>query len=371
MHMVTIVQPWFSAVGHPAQSLINTASVLGKQAGFNYLISVEPDAPRIESSISKLGEHGKVTCFKVSTPSIREGTFKAILQLRKLLENNRDSEQILFFDAHLVMLAGLWPLLVGFKKFSRVGMIYLMGPERILRSRIAGWLVQRFLSYPEAVLYLRTEELQEAWHEAFPSVPQARIRYLPSLEIPDDSLIFPDPTPSEQLKFGIIGQIRRGKGIEYLIPLFQENPQIGALTVAGTFNNLTEREFFPVLLGFPGFLNTFLSEKDMLQKAADQDYLIMLYDDWDSRMESAVLYLAARANRPVVAYNRGWCGRQVGQFHCGLLAPEDRTKLEDFLSGLPHPGDAEYEDLIHGIKKFRASHSGKNAKAAFLKALLE
>lgn len=250
-------------------------------------------------------------------------------------------------------------------------MIYLMGPERIQRSRMANWLVRRFLSYSGVVLYLRTEELVDAWHEAFPFVPSTRIRYLPSLEIPDDGLIFPAPTPAEQLRFGVVGQIRRGKGIEYLVPLFQMNPQIGRLTVAGTFNNLAERVALPMLHGFTGFTDAFLSEEDLLQQAVNQDYLVMLYDDWDSRMESAVLYLAARANRPVITYNRGWCGRQVRQFNCGLLAPDDQSRLGDFLSALPHPGDTDYEDLLNGMGKFRAAHSGKDARTAFLNALLE
>lgn len=369
--MVTIVQPWFSAVGHPAQSLINTARVIGKEAGFNYLVSVEAGVPEIESSIAKLGEYGNVTCFKVGTPSIREGTFRAILELRKLFRKGGDARQILFFDAHLVMLAGLWPLLARTKNISRVGMIYLKGPERIQRSRIANWLVRRFLSYPEIVLYLRTEELEEAWRKAFPSVPQGRIRYLPSLEIPDDGLICSFPSPAEHLRFGIVGQIRRGKGIEHLVRLFQRSPQIGRLTVAGTFNHPAEREAFPMLRDFTGFMDGFLSEEDLLQHAANQDYLVMLYDDWDSRMESAVLYLAARANRPVITYNRGWCGRQVRQFNCGLLAPDDQSKLGEFLSGVPHPGDTDYEDLLNGMGKFRAAHSGENARTAFLNALLE
>ncbi len=382
MNKVLIVQPWFSAVGHPAQSLLNTARILGKQAEFIYIVSiepattgivvsVEPGATGIEASLAKLAEYARVITFTVASASLREGTFKAIQQLRCLFRNEKMKGSILFFDAHLVLLSALWGSWTHIPEVSRLGVIYLIGPERIKSSRLASWLVKRFISRPEVVLYLRTEELVSAWHEAFPSVNAAHIRHMPSLEIPEDGLTFPEPVKTTLLKFGIVGQIRRGKGLEYLVPLFQRHPHLGKLTVAGTFNNPAERAALPELADFPGFIDIFLSENDLLQQVANQDYLLMLYSNWDERMESAVLYLAARANRPVITYNKGWCGRLVAQFNCGLFAPPERSALKEFLSMLPKPGEAEYQQLLAGIQQFRINYSGGHAKSAFLKALLE
>src|SRR5690606_2539289 len=165
-----------------------------------------------------------------------------------------------------------------------------------------------FLKRSEVRLYLRTEELAAAWRAAFPRLPEAAIRHLPSLELPEgDTQIVPPPMAGS-LKFGVLGQIRHGKGLDWLIPIFQCNPGLGELTVAGTFNNPQDADSMAFLHGFGGFRNEFLSDEAMLAMAREQHYLLILYDNWDIRMESAVLYLAARAGRPVLTYANGWCG---------------------------------------------------------------
>jgi hypothetical protein len=58
------------------------------------------------------------------------------------------------------------------------------------------------------------------------------------------------------------------------------------------------------LLDFEGFLEKYLSEEDLIHIASEQDYLFMLYDNWDHRMEGAVMFLAARVNKPVIVYKK-------------------------------------------------------------------
>lgn len=73
------------------------------------------------------------------------------------------------------------------------------------------------------------------------------------------------------MAFGIIGQIRVCKGIEWLVPAFQNNAALGKLTVAGEFYMSQNREQLSVLSGYDSFINRFMSESDMLEWAAEQD----------------------------------------------------------------------------------------------------
>lgn len=326
-----IIQPWFTAAGHPAQSLINTARTIGREADICYLISTQPNFSAAELQQKTLKEYGHVTEFPVNSPSLREGTFKALLQLRKMAAHGSHYDHIFFLDAHLVLLALLWPFFSRDIHPKRLSMVYLMGPERVLRSKIATWLVKRFIKRSEMTLYLRTEELAKAWCDSFSPDSNCRIRHIPSLEIPDGEQIPEAPAPADHLKFAVIGQVRRGKGLDWLIPMFQKSPQLGKLTIAGTFNSADDRKAIASLSDFDGFLDKFLTEDEMLQQAIQQDYLLMLYDDWDVRMESAVLYLAACANRPVITYDKGWIGRKVRQFNCGMVALEEQNSIESFL----------------------------------------
>lgn len=364
--MLLIVQPWFAAVGHPAQSLINTAKTIGRKDGTIYLVAMRAGDDRAEATKIKLQKYGIVEDYPVNTDSIREGTVKALGALKRLIAQNPSLDSVLFFDAHLVILALLWPIYYQ-SAIKSLSIVYLKGPERILRFGILKYLIGRFLKRKKIRLLVRTEELAADWKKAFPA---ACISCLPSLELPVEiDSDFGDPIKSETIRLGVLGQVRKGKGLEWLVPLFKNDPQLGKLSVAGTFNNAAERTALNVLNDFDGFEDKFLTEEELLGNAAKQDYLLMLYDHWDHRMEGAVMYLAARVNRPVIVYDKGWCGRMVREYGNGVLAPEDHVKFAEFVRALPRSGSNEYKQLLKGVDAFRQAHMGERVRNAFLKVI--
>ncbi|KQT34344.1 glycosyltransferase [Methylophilus sp. Leaf414] len=369
MSKLIIVQPWFTAVGHPAQSILNTANALKDAIHISYLVSAQTGYS--EDPLNTLRQTAKqVETFKVNSASLREGTLNALFALCKLKKRSHNFTHVFFFDAHLVLLSALWFLFYSLLKPQRLSLIYLMGPERILRSRIATYLVTQFLKRKEVTLYLRTEELMVDWRKAFTNLAPADIRHLPSLELPAPLAPILPPIIGDQVKFGVLGQIRRGKGLEWLVPMFIRRPDLGELLVAGAFNNASEAEAMAFLQGFSGFRNEYLADDTMLAIAQQQHYLLMLYDHWDARMESAVLYLAARAGRPVIAFGNGWCGRQITEYGNGLIAPANHADIESLLQSLPSPASAEYTKLLLGVEKFRQAHSSEKLRDLYLNELV-
>lgn len=364
--MIVIVQPWFSAFGHPAQSLINLAKIIGNQKGIIYLISVMSGNESVEDARCKLKLLGNTVDYAVKTPSIREGTLYALKSLRKLFTTNSSIDRVFFLDAHLVLLAVLWPLYYQ-KNIKQLGIVYLMGPERVTRFGVIKYLIARLLKRKEVVLFLRTEELVKDWKTAF---TEASIKCLPPLEIPfDQELAVDEHLPSETIRLGVLGQIRTGKSLEWLVPLFKSKPSIGKLTVAGAFSQPAERQRLSVLEEFEGFQDKFLNEEELLSIASEQDYLLMLYDNWDHRMEGAVMFLAARVNRPVIVYDKGWCGSMVKTYGNGLFAPQNHEDFTTFVNSLPKYDTKEYQKLLEGVSAFKLAHSGDSIRKAFLDAL--
>jgi len=133
------------------------------------------------------------------------------------------------------------------------------------------------------------------------------------------------------------------------VPLFKSNPLLGKLTVAGAFSQPVERKRLAVLEEFEGFQDKFLNEEELLSIASEQDYLLMLYDNWDHRMEGAVMFLAATVNRPVIVYDKGWCGRMVKTYGNGVYAPQDHDHFIKFVESLPQYGSDEYQKLLKGV----------------------
>lgn len=362
-----IIQPWFSAVGHPAQSIINLAKIIGENTQINYLIATIPGNSAIEHASNTLRRLGTVIDYPVKSPSIREGTIKALITLRKLFREKKSIHNVFFLDAHLVLLSVLWPLFAT-KNIKCLSVVYLMGPERVTRFMFIQLLIGRFLKRKEVVLFLRTEELVVDWKKVFPNV---HIKCLPTLEIPYDEKLKVENTVSSQIvRLGVLGQVRTGKSLEWLVPIFQSNPLLGELTIAGAFSQPVDDELRALLKDFNGFQEVYLQEPELLKISSNQDYLLMLYNNWDARMEGAVMFLAARVNKPVIVYDKGWCGRMVNTYNNGLLAPNDPNLFTHFVQSLPKNNTSEYQKLLKGVEAFRQAHSGNAVREAFLNVIL-
>lgn len=366
-----VIQPWFCAIGHPAQSLINMASAIGRDERVDYLVSSYGEPGVFLDSMEQLKAWGEVESYVVTTPVGDSNTTRALLALWRMRLKGRQYQRIFFFDESLFVLALLWPLFSLWLPVERLGVLHLFGPPLGRRQWFVRFIIGRFLKHREVRLYLRTEEIAQAWVDAYKGkAGRIRVSTLPSLEIPDGPAYQHALVPTDQLRFGVIGQVRIGKGIEWLVPAFQNNAALGKLTIAGEFNTPKTREQLSVLSGFDGFINCFMTESDMLERAARQDYLLMLYDVWDKRMESAVLYLAARVNRPVIVYDDSWCGRMVREFGCGVVAPVVREDAVDLLRRVPRPGSAEYAELLKGMDAFRQAHSVSSLRGKVVEELL-
>lgn len=365
--MIVIVQPWFAAIGHPAQSLLNTAKTIGKSNEINYLISSLSSDQVFSKIATSLKRYGHVVSFPVNTDSLLEGTFKAVLSLKELINKSSNIERVLFFDAHLLLLALIWGAFFSQKKRVKLGVVYLHGPELIKSRLFASFIIKRFVSNQKVTLFLRTDELVNAWKLQY---PKANIMRLPTIEIPVDEVIISDKQqrPSECC-FGVLGQIRDGKGLAWLVPAFEKNQALGKLTVAGEFASEAQKIKLEFLLTFSGFINKYLSEQELLDVATKQDYLLMLYDEWDARLEGAVMYLAARVNKPVIVYNEGWCGRMVATYKNGISISKDNNDFFSTLSTLPKPDTKDYEVLLEGVQAFKRAHSGKFVRNEFLQVI--
>jgi glycosyltransferase involved in cell wall biosynthesis len=370
MIRLIIVEPWFTAVGHPAQSVLNTARVLGMQEHVSYLISREARRADLEPFIRQLAALGSVFQFHVPRASLMVGTLLSVAALIRIARREQCNLDLFFLDASLPMLATLWPLLRVLAPGVRsVATLELAGPELCVSRRWSRLLVGRFLRSRSTRMFLRTEELAAAWRAAFAVDDQSRIDTLPSLEIPDAEESQPVATPEGPLRFGVLGQMRPGKGIEWLVPLFRAQPQLGDLQIAGSFYNEECRAQLSVLQGYSGFRNVFIPEAELLPLARSFDYILTMYDKWDHRFEAATFYLAARVQRPVICYDQGWCGRMMTEFGCGIgVAPGTRPGAE-FFQSLPARNSSAYQRLIEGMKRFRTAHSGENVREEFMRKL--
>lgn len=362
-----IVQPWFSAIGHPAQSLFNTMRTLAPVTDIDYLVSEDAQFEHHANLALALGAGQRLFRFVVSGSALKENTVQSLWHIARRFRAFRDARWVLFFDMDLVAVAKRWRFLAPLMKVDQLSLLYLSGPEQFPQGGSARRHVERLLRRKDVVLCVRTLELEQDWIAAFPEIEPSRIRTLPSLEIPEGQE-FP-VRPCERradLRFGVLGQLRRGKSLDVLVPLFSGRPEFGTLKVAGSFASAAERDRLRFLQDFAGFEECYFEDAELLRLTAAQDYVLVLYDHWDKRMESAVLYLAMRANRPILAYSEGWCERMIREFGCGVSVARAGLDLGAFLGALPLPGSAGYAALIDGVARFRAAHGADTLRPRFV-----
>jgi len=366
-----IVQPMFTAVGHPAQSLVNTARVLGRRHDTRYLISCGQRQQELAPLVAQLESLGPVWQFKVpANSSLALGTLLSMWTVVSIARRHPSQFSLFFLDAHLPVLALLWPLVRGMlPNLRRISVLALSGPENWARRWWIRRLLSTFLLSPKVCLFLRTEELATSWRAEYP-IRAMPIDTLPSLEIPDEDDAAPPAVPSVQLRFGVIGQVRPGKGIEWLVPLFTEHPGIGELEVVGTYYDDHGRKRLPMLEGSRYFRNHFIAPGELVRLAGSFDYVLTLYDKWDPRLEAATFYLAARAQRPVICYDAGWCGRMIRQFGCGVAVDPSRKLPASFFCSLPGRDSSAYKAMTEGMNHFRVEHSGSVRRAEFLRKII-
>jgi hypothetical protein len=371
-NQLIIVQPWFTARGHPAQSLLNTARVLGKRSDVCYLISRQPHRTEFAPIIEELAEYGDIHQFRVPNYALTVGTVLSFWKLARIARQYKDTVDVFFMDSHLLTLAAGHPFFASIGRKVRLIMaIGLVGPESVVAKPWRRAMIERWLQSGDAKLFLRTNELTEAWRSAFPAVDGRRIETLPSLEIPEANELLSVHGPEGPTRFGILGQVRPGKGIDWLVPMFRKHPELGELRVSGTFFNDRHRAMLSELVGFPGFEDRYVPDEELLPRAASVDYLLTLYDSWDHRMEAATFYVAARAGRPVICYDQGWCGRMVREFGCGIALPGLKRPDAEVFRALPHRDSTEYRELVRGMEQFRQAHSGETWRAEFLRKLAD
>lgn len=367
-NLLVIVQPWFTAFGHPAQSTLNTARTLGGRSDIHYLVEDPCGEPPFEQMANEIESYCPVDRFRTRRGSLPKRTLWAMLALAR--RGKRSGESVFFLDASLLVVAATWPLLKMIRRsYQSILMISLQGPEQVTSSRMRRYVVGRFLSRNDAFLYLRTEELADSWRLAYKDLPATSIDTLPSLEIPDVPSAHVRAPRFGRTHFGIVGQIRPGKSIDWLVPFFQEHPAAGDLHIVGEFSSADNGDLRSLLLSYPLFTNRFLPEKEMIALSESFDYLLVFYDNWDARMEAATLFIAARSGVPVLVYDEGWCGRIVRQFGCGIAVPRVPRPDASLFSRLPSRDSVEYKRMVCGIFRFKEEVSGPRSRAAFLKKM--
>jgi glycosyltransferase involved in cell wall biosynthesis len=378
-----LIQPWFYSPGHPATSLVRTYRAIRSFLPVKTIVYLPQNGNLSEHLKNCSAEcHSiEISCsnwLEKSLGTLASGTWASVAYLARS-NQNINLENLFFLDANLYILglAILWFRI----RPQRLNVLCMVGPEFFQRNQIDKivkfTLVKKLFQYPFFFLFLRTPELAISWQKEFPDFTD-RIDYLPSLELNDiestsialtsDRKFSSSPHPV----FLVSGQIRPEKSIERLATIFAEEKFFAQLRIAGAIIDSQITEHLDRYQAHPNIsvIDRFLNESEIAEEFERADYNVMLYDPWDDRMESAMLFMSLRYRLPVICYDTGWLGNQVEEQGLGwVLSKSKKENLKDFLQTVPRPNSSQYLQAIDNLQRCLTQYSSRENIELFLSKL--
>lgn len=351
--VITVVQPWFSALGHPAQSALNISRIIPRERVRDFLISSPGGKSTFNEIAAKIGQQVPLRTFRAPGANLRLNTLLAAV---KLVRRRRGVPTSLFFvDGDLLMTCLLF--LCGlFRRHDRVCVVCLAGPEAVARHAFKETIVRRALRSGRLRLFLRTPELVEAWSRAYPDIAPV-LRLLPPVEGVLPAALPAQPVPlTGPLRIGVIGQVRIGKCIPALLEAGSRSSESVSVSVYGPLYDSQPDEFLRLMRTHPRVHLGFMTEETMLGVSMQQDYLACLFEEniWDIRMESATFWLAVKTGKPVLCFGSGWIAKKVRQTGCGVIL-ENVTSDRLLFDEVPRRDTTQYQHCLSRIENLRQS----------------
>jgi glycosyltransferase involved in cell wall biosynthesis len=370
-----IVQPWFVDPGHPAQSLVRTYRSTATRIKILSLVYIPTHytLPKHLQEYIQECQSAIASCpriFQSLFGTLIVGTFVIVNTIHEFSKKT-DDLSVFFLDANFYILA--LALKINKLKVSRINTLCMVGPEFFQRNYLdknIKWpLVLSLFDNPYFHLFLRTEDLANSWKAILPKFAD-RIDFLPSLELHSER------QEEYKLKHGektflVAGQIREQKFIKPLVTIFSQISSPGHLRIAGKFTQINLKSFVETYVQKNiSVVDQFLTEIEMIYEFSKAHYNLMLYDPWDDRMESSMLFVSVKCCVPIVAFEGGWLGNRVIEEGIGWTIPRSRINdIGEFLQSLPPEESEKYQNVVNNIKSCYARWTSSKIVDLFINKL--
>ena len=340
------IQPYYFSGGHPFQSFNNLILNLFTYKNFDFLVSLNKyiNEKSFLSDFKAINKKKKIFTFNSSSKtSSNFNVYKAFLKTF-FMRNKYDV--FFYYDVNFNIISFLYVIFNFFFKKKIIVIYALFGPEKIFQSKIRLFFFKLFINLKNTKVITRTSELEKSWKKSFYN-KKHKISYIPPLDFPNT--LNKKKIKKGKLNFGLVGQIRHGKSIEFLNTFFLKNISKYNFSIIGGYANRQAKENFKFL--DPKFLiskKDFLTFNEIRLAASKLDYIILLYDDFfDKRNEVSTLYFAAKLKLPIICFkNNGWLYTQLKKFECGYSI----KSIDDF-SNFPKRNSKKYRSYLLGLKK--------------------
>lgn len=342
---ILFIQPYYFYGGHFFQSFNNLIKNIGNKKNYEFLVSINKNLKEkvFFSDYIKVKKNNKIKSFESPKNSLsNQNIFKA---LTNVFIMRKKFDVFFFYDFHMFYLSYFFLLFQPLFKKKKIIIYVFFGPEFLDKFFFKLVFFKLFLKTNRVEIFCRTNELKNSWQKRLYNFKN-NIKYFQSLDYP--SIDFKKVPKKGKLKFGCVGQIRRGKSLQFLNSFFKDNKDLKFSVIGGYPNQKTKKDF--------GFLDSsfikkkdFLEFRELIKECRSLDYILLLYDNFfDKRMEVSTFFLASSLRIPVICFKKNnWLFKRVKKFKCGYII----DNLDQF-KNFPKRGTRKYKGYLTGLRKF-------------------
>ena len=203
-----------------------------------------------------------------------------------------------------------------------------------------------FLNTGNNQIFLRTTVHRDNWRKIFPKCKN-NINVIKSIDYPE--ITATKITKSKKLTFGVVGQIRFGKSLEFLNEFFNKNTQYDFKIIGSFASKKSKKNFEFINKKYLVGQTDFLPFNDMITETRKLDYILLLYDEYiNLDNEVSIFYIAAKLRIPIIFLKKqNFLSNIFHKYKCGIML----DNLNEFME-FPTVDSDMYKNFQKNLIKF-------------------
>ena len=347
MKKVLFIQPYYFNGGHYYELFNNLIKKLYKLDYYDFLVSVNNFNQELNKDFEKIKKIKKIKTFNSSRNAT--SIYNIVKSFFKILFMRKKYSVFFYYDGDVTIFSVFYFFFYFFLKDKKI-IFYSAFDGSILKKikfkKIKFSFVNFFLNSGRNQIVLRTNGHRDTWRKFFPKY-ENKINVIKTLDYPE--ITSTNKINKEKLNFGVVGQIRFGKSLEFLNDFFNKNTQYDFKIIGSFANKESKKNFEFINNKYLMDQTNFLPFNDMINEARKLDYILLLYDEYvNLDSEVTIFYIASKLRIPIIFSKKQNFLRNIfKKYKCGIMI----DNLKEFLN-FPTSETKEYKTFQKYLIKF-------------------
>ena len=347
MKKILFIQPYYFYGGHYYELFNHLIKKLNSFDYYDFLVSINNHNKQLKTDFENIKKIKKIKTFN----SPKNGTsIKNIIKSFFIILFLRKKYSIFFYyDGDVTIFSIFYFFFYYFLKDKKI-IFYSAFDGSVLNKvkykRIKFPFLRFFLKSGKNQIFVRTNGHRDTWRTFFPKLKE-KINIIKTLDYPE--IINTNSIKNKKLKFGVIGQIRFGKSLEFLNDFFKKQSQYDFKIIGSFANRESKKNFEFIEKKFLLEQTDFLPFNDMINETRKLDYILLLYDEYvNLDSEVTIFYIASKLRIPIIFSKKQNFLRNIFQtYKCGIML----DNLDQFLD-FPNTETEDYKNFQKNLIKF-------------------